>query len=54
MASTPSDKIELLIRLAFSINTTMYKLPVGTNCTLCSNYAGRGQAQYLISYIQTV
>ena len=31
-----------------------HKLHVGTNCTLCSNYVGRGQVQYLIPYIQTV
>ena len=26
---------------------------VGTNCTLCSHCVGKGQAQYLVSYIQT-
>ena len=26
---------------------------VGTNCTLCSNCVGGGQAQYLVSYILT-
>ena len=28
-------------------------ITVGTNCTLCSNCVGGGQAQYLVSYIQT-
>ena len=27
---------------------------VGTNCIRYSNYARRGQAQYLISYVQAV
>ena len=30
------------------------KWTVGTNCIRYSNHAGRGQAQYLISYVQAV
>ena len=35
MASTPSDKIKLLIPLAFSIKTTMYKLPIQVDLIIC-------------------
>ena len=35
MASTPNDKIKLLIPLAFSIKTTMYKLPIQVDLIIC-------------------
>ena len=49
--ATPEQQVE--------IDSTSLRLlwgpivPVGANCTLCSNRIGGGQAQYLVSYVQT-
>ena len=39
-------------QIFFNCNDYIYiYIYVGTNCIHYSNYAGRGQAQYLISYV---
>ena len=43
-----------VFELLFYVIGDMLVKSVGTNCIRYSNHAGRGQAQYLISYVRAV
>ena len=47
-------RVRVKVQVAQKIYIYIYIYIAGTNCIRYSNYAGRGQAQYLISYIQAV